>query len=240
MSRASKDEHAPSAGSPLAIIERVWELTWATRIICIGLCLDTALVCYPGGGLLAWAAGEQPTLTLGWYAAALTIFCALVGYAIPIVFFFWRRLAQEIFGDSSEPHRMGRSRTMVSEIELLDDALRGQSQFVLDYYERNQRARTARLAQANLLAMVVVFILGNLIVGWLFAGAPTLVYAFAAWAGKPALILLILMLCFFFFHATSIWLKEESHTIYYPPLAENLEEQFRENLARKHELESRF
>ncbi|HEQ0196597.1 MULTISPECIES: hypothetical protein [Pseudomonas] len=239
MSNANRDEQAnaqaPSAGSALAIIDKVWEFTWATRIICIGLCFDTTLVCYPGGGLLAWATGEPPALTLGWYAAALTIFCILAAYAMPIVLFFWKLLARQIYVRLPRSGESGRSRRTVFAYQLRDRALREQNQFLLDLYERHQSARRAQLAEADdlasLLAMMVVFILVNWGVGWLFAKAPTLVYAFAAWAGDPGKLLLAIMLIFFAIQATSIWLTDQPNIIYYPPLAEELDAQYRKELA---------
>lgn len=232
---------ATHTGGALSVIDKVWEFTWATRIICIGLCFDTALVRYPGGGLLEWAAGTPPTPTLGWYVAALTIFCVLVVYAIPIVLVFWKVVARQINVYLPGPVDTHPGRGMVPAYKLRDRALREQNQFLLDLYEQQQRLRTERIAKTNgladLLAMLVVFMSVNLAVGRWFDEGPTLMYAFVAWAGGPGWLVVICALFFFAFQATSLWLTKWPNTIYYPPLAEELEALRRKELAELRKLE---
>lgn len=205
VNNSTRDELAKPAAAPaggaLSVIDKVWEFTWATRIICIVLCFDIALVQCPGGGLLGWAAGRQPTLSLGWYCAALTIFCMLVMYAIPIVLACWKSIAHQINAYLPGPERINHGHGMVPAYKLHDRALREQNRFPLDLYEQHQRLRADRKAKANgladLLAMLVAFLSANLAVGWWFDESPRLMYAFVARPGEPGWLVVIFVLSLF-------------------------------------------
>ncbi|WP_313053418.1 hypothetical protein [Pseudomonas lopnurensis] len=228
------DRNRTSLAGMLGVIEKAWELVWATRIICIALFLDSALLIYPGGGLLAWATGGEPALNLGWLAIAMTVFCLLAVYGFPAIIFLLKSVAIWLDGVLPGPSQQNpRSRGRVPADELLDLALKEQSEFLLEWHERNRNARDSSMEQSlafgDLLATMLLLGLADYAIGTWVSDQPSLMSAFAGLGGMVES-LLVVWLLFITCVVNKIWTADWGNYIYYPPLAQKLLEEERQRL----------
>ncbi|RJE82562.1 hypothetical protein [Paracoccus onubensis] len=69
------------------VVDKAWEISWATRIIFIVLFLDIFLLATGDGGLLSWAQGNKPNINLAGVLLFAGSLCFVVAYIFPAIVF---------------------------------------------------------------------------------------------------------------------------------------------------------
>lgn len=232
---STSDSNNPSVTSAVGLIERIWEATWALRIISVVLFLDLASGLRSGHNLLEWSATSEPLWqSLGFLAVALAIFGLFAAILIPTLTNVLRQLLELLASilpkwlSPSDEARYRRPSGCVWPSVLHEQALREGSDFMLARYydhvlQNKQILRSMEQIGDLTFGTVLLAVLDGLSpkIGW---ATTSLIHLGMEWMGVWGAFIAVLL----FFGALTIvrqaWFLEcDKVWVYFPPLADKLD-----------------
>lgn len=211
-----------------SIIDRVWEITWAGRLLCLVLSLDFALLIYLGGGLISIVHADAIPVNFAWVATFIAGYCFVAAFLLPALFHCLVAVFTSFMTFADQPSDEARAGA------VLKRALRDENAFLMDYY-RTERAKYERReanakSLADMLASLMVIGGINLVWGNGDLTAPSIVSAFLDYTGMWGEITLSIAVLTVTGVVVQTRLHVRDHYIYHPELAREEEEARRKRL----------
>ncbi|MFC3569695.1 hypothetical protein [Paracoccus simplex] len=211
-----------------SIIDKAWEISWATRIIFIALFLDIFLLTCGCGGLLSWVQGDRPNINIASVVVFGASLCFIAAYVLPAVVFTAKAIFLALPLPLRSSERINNHPDYVLDQHVLKRAIENDNKFLLDWYLGNkeqEKSREAKLRDlSDLLFGFMIIAASNFLSHWLF-DFPTILYEvvirFGIW-GEAVLFATGFFTLLFVFR---VWSSFHYPYIYHPPIARSLEEE---------------
>lgn len=168
-----------------SIVDKAWEVSWATRIIFIILFLGMFLLTAGDGGLLSWAQGSKPDINLAGALLFGASLCFVAAYLLPAMIFIIKTISLGLLIRFSE--KPNRHPDYVLDHLVLAQEIANDNKFMKDWYLRNrdrELSRDARLRDLSDLLFGLLLIASlNFCFGYRHPGLPSVLYDAAMKSG---------------------------------------------------------
>ncbi|MCS4310921.1 hypothetical protein FBY10_11238 [Pseudomonas sp. SJZ103] len=217
--------------APLGIsaLEKAWDFHWAMRFVSVVLFLDIALLIRTGTPLVEWTTSSDALLAdLGFLTVAAASFALVVSFVLPLLTEIVRGIGTrlrmafpKLLGDAYTPPSRGIGYVWAN--DLLDLALKENSDFLLSWYQRHVQLREQHRLMMNKVAHLVFGCLVLSVVDWAVPyfgfGTGSLIFSAMHVLGDTGLFLASMVVVAGGVMLASAWFAIESSLyIYYPPL----------------------
>lgn len=178
-SRSEGSKILSSAAIP--IVDKAWEISWATRIIFIILAPDISFLVTGDDGLLSWAQGSEPNVNLAGALIFGALFCFVAAYVLPSATFLLKTLLPGIL--IQIPEKPDRHPDHVLDHRVLTQGIENDYQFMLDWYLYNREreiSRDSKLRDLSYLLFGLLLIASvNFCFGYWHSDSPSALYGAA-------------------------------------------------------------
>lgn len=217
--------------APLGIsaLEKAWDFHWAMRFVTVVLFLDIAMLLRTGTPLVKWTTSSDALLgDLGFLAVTAASFALVVSFVLPLLAECVRWVGTglqlacpKLFGATYRSSSQGVGYVRAS--ELLDLALKEQSDFLMSWFQQHVQMREQHRLMMNKVAHLVFGCLVLSLLDWAVPyfglGSTSLIYSAMEVLGDTGLLLASLVVVAGGVMLVSAWFAVESSLyIYYPPL----------------------
>lgn len=222
------------SSAAISIVDKAWEISWATRIIFIILVLDIFLLVTGDGGLLSWAQGSKPNINLAGALIFGALLCFVAAYVLPAVTFLIKTLLLGLLMRISE--KPDRHPDYVLDHRVLAQAIENDNKFMLDWYLYNREREISRDSKlrdlSDLLFGLLLVASLNFCFGYWHSDSPSVLYGVAMKSGTWGQATLLMSSMFLFLFVIQSWATFRYPYIFHPPIARSLEEE-REKLEKR-------
>lgn len=212
------------SSATISIVDKAWEISWATRIIFIILFLDMFLLTTRDGGLLSWAQGSKPNINLAGALLFGASLCFVAAYLLPAMIFIIKTISLGLLIRFSE--KPDRHPDYVLDHLVLAQAIENDNKFMLDWYLYNREreiSRDARLRDLSDLLFGFLLIASlNFCFGYWRPDLPSVLYDAAMKSGTWGQATLLMSGMVIFLFVMQSWANFRYPYIFHPPIARSI------------------
>ncbi|KTC62612.1 hypothetical protein AO262_08020 [Pseudomonas fluorescens ABAC62] len=217
----------------LSALEKAWDFHWVMRFVSVVLFLDIALLLRTGTPLVKWTTSSDALLAdLGFLAVTVASFVMVVSFILPLmaasVRWIGSALQMALPRLLGETYKSDRALGYVWANDLLDLALKENSDFLLSWYQQHVQRREQHRVMMDKVAHLIFGCLVLALVDWAISafgpGSGSLIFSAMEVLGDAGSPLAMVVVVAGFSSRSALF-------IYYPPL-----DTAQQELARKRRL----